>query len=383
VDTTIIEKKRSELNDVLTQIDALANREEFQPDDVADLKTRAGHLQAQIQTLTESMAARAASADLDAVLSRSAREQERRQREAVMAGDTPGDIFVRSRAFTGYDGHGKGAMVDLPIHTRAITLPLKTSDFPSSLVAGSQFLASAGLQTPLLDLIPSISTSLSAFPIWGVKVLEGGAAVVSEGSEKPSLDLGEQKIDVTLDMVAVWTQATRQALEDIPMMRSLVDQELVRSVLRKFEELAVTALTGATLPTAEAPAEGGTLQGAIRHGIAKVQVAGWAPNAVAVNPADAADIDIASLSLPQTAGNNFWGLRVVPVAGLSAGTAIVGDFSNGAVTYERSAGVSVFITDSHADTFTSNIFTLLAETRRKTVIRRVDAFAKVSVAAAP
>jgi hypothetical protein len=184
-------------------------------------------------------------------------------------------------------------------------------------------------------------------------------------------------------MVAVWTQATRQALEDIPMMRSLVDQELVRSVLRKFEELAVTALTGATLPTAEAPAEGGTLQGAIRHGIAKVQVAGWAPNAVAVNPADAADIDIASLSLPQTAGNNFWGLRVVPVAGLSAGTAIVGDFSNGAVTYERSAGVSVFITDSHADTFTSNIFTLLAETRRKTVIRRVDAFAKVSVAAAP
>jgi hypothetical protein len=184
-------------------------------------------------------------------------------------------------------------------------------------------------------------------------------------------------------MVAVWTQATRQALEDIPMMRSLIDQELVRSVLRKFEELAVTAITSATLPTAEAPAEnGGGLMGAIRYGMAKVQVAGWSPNAVAINPADAASIDVAALSLAGVV-NPFWNLRVVPVAGLTAGTAIVGDFSNGAVTFERSAGVSVFITDSHADTFTSNIFTMLAETRRKTVIRRADAFAKVSVAAAP
>jgi hypothetical protein len=213
-------------------------------------------------------------------------------------------------------------------------------------------------------------------------VLEGGAAIVPEGQVKPSLDIGEAKIDVTLDMVAVWTQATRQALDDIPMMRSLIDQELVRSVLRKFEELATTAITSATLPTATAPAEGGTLMGAIRYGVAKVQVAGWNPNAVAVNPDDAASIDIAALALPGLV-NPFWGLRVVPVPGLTAGSAIVGDFSNGAVTFERSAGVSVFITDSHADTFTSNIFTMLAETRRKTVVRRVDAFAKVSVAAAP
>jgi hypothetical protein len=382
METTVIDQKRAALSDVLTQIDALATRDDFNADDVADLKTRASQLQAQIQTLTESMAARAASSDLDAVLSRAARVQEQKTRELAAAGDTPGEIFTRSSAFTTYAGHGRSGMVDLPIHSRAITLPLKSSDFPSAVAAGSQYRPTAGLQTPLLDLIPSIATSLSAFPIWGTKVLEGAAAVVAEGSVKPSLDIGEEKIDVALDMVAVWTQATRQALDDIPMMRSLVDQELVRSVLRKFEELAVTAVTGASLPTAEAPAEGGTLMGAIRYGIAKVQVAGWNPNAVAINPADAAGIDIAALSLAGVV-NPFWNLRVVPVPGLAAGTAIVGDFSNGAVTFERSAGVSVFITDSHADTFTSNIFTMLAETRRKTVIRRVDAFAKVSVAAAP
>jgi HK97 family phage major capsid protein len=378
----VIEHKRSQLNDVLTQIDALAQRDDFNPEDVADLKARAGSLQSQIQTLTESMAARAAASDMDQVLARSAREQDRRKQEAAAYGDTPGELFTRSKAFTGYAGHGKSGVVDLPIHSRAITLPIKTTDFPSALAAGSQFIAQPGLYTPLLDLIPSISTSLASFPIWGTKVLEGGAAVVAEGSVKPQLDIGEAKIDVALDMVAVWTQATRQALDDIPMMRSLIDQELVRAVLRKFEELATTAITSASLPTAEAPAEGGTLMGAIRYGVAKVQTAGWNPNAVAVNPDDAASIEIASLVLPGLV-NPFWGLRVVPVPGLTAGTAIVGDFSNGAVTFERSAGVSVFITDSHADTFTSNIFTMLAETRRKTVVRRADAFAKVSVAAAP
>jgi HK97 family phage major capsid protein len=383
VETSVIDQKRAQLSDVLTQIDALATRDDFNADDVAELKTRASQLQTQIQTLTESMTARAASADLDAVLTRAARVQDQKVREQAAAGSTPGEIFTRSAAFTSYAGHGRSGMVDLPIHTRAITLPIKTADFHAYTMAGAQLLPVAGLQTPLLDLIPTIATSLAAFPIWGVEVAEGAADVVAEGSVKPSLDLTEERINVALDLVAVWTQATRQALEDIPMMRSLIDQELVRAVLRKFETLAQTAVTGATLPTATAPADGGGLQGAIRHGIAAVQVAGWTPNAVAINPADAADIDISALSLPQTAGNNFWGLRVVPVAGLTAGTAIVGDFSNGAVTFERSAGVSVFITDSHADTFTSNIFTMLAETRRKTVIRRADAFAKVSVAAAP
>ena len=165
------------------------------------------------------------------------------------------------------------------------------------------------------------------------------------------------------------------------MLRSIIDTQLVRAVLRKCEELAVTAVTGATLPTAQAPARGGTLQGAIRLGVAKVQAAGWQPNAVAVNPDDAAGIDIAALSLASgCCADNFWNLRVVPVPGLTAGTAIVGDFSNGAVTFERTAGVSVFITDSHADTFIHNVFTMLAETRRKTVVQRADAFAKVSVA---
>ena len=113
--------------------------------------------------------------------------------------------------------------------------------------------------------------------------------------------------------------------------------------------------------------------------MAKVQAAGWNPSVVAVNPDDSASIDVAALGNQCCSGDNYWGLRVVPVNGLTAGTAIVGDFSNGATTYERYAGVSLFVTDSHADTFIHNVFTFLAEARRKTVIERVDAFAKVSV----
>ena len=290
-----------------------------------------------------------------------------------------GEIFTRSREFSSYHGYGNSGRVEVPnLQTRAVSLPIKTTDLPSGLLAGNRYLDQAAALYPLLNLIPTVTTALNAFPVWGTTISDGGAAVVPEGDAKPPLDIEEAKIDVALDLVAVYTQATRQVLEDVNMARGIIDTHLRRAVLKKFEDLAVAALTGASLPTATA-ASGGTLQGAIRLGMAKVQAAGWNPSVVAVNPDDSAAIDVAALGNMCCNGDNYWGLRVVPVNGLTAGTAIVGDFSNGATTYERHAGVSLFVTDSHADTFIHNVFTFLAEARRKTVIERVDAFAKVSV----
>jgi phage head maturation protease len=65
---------------------------------------------------------------MDAVLARAVRTSEEKQKHLETAGETPGEVFVRSRAFTRYEGHGKSGAVDLPIHNRAITLPIKTGD---------------------------------------------------------------------------------------------------------------------------------------------------------------------------------------------------------------------------------------------------------------
>jgi hypothetical protein len=47
--------------------------------------------------------------------------------------------------------------------------------------------------------------------------------------------------------------------------------------------------------------------------------------------------------------------------------------------YTRSA-VALYITDSHADTFLSNVFTLLAERRSKTVLVRPLALCEAKTA---
>jgi HK97 family phage major capsid protein len=71
-----------------------------------------------------------------------------------------------------------------------------------------------------------------------------------------------------------------------------------------------------------------------------------------------------------------WGLQVVPVPGLTK--AYLGDFSTAVWLLERT-GIDVFISDSHADTFTSNIMTILAETRVKPVVVQPEAVTELVV----
>ena len=113
------------------------------------------------------------------------------------------------------------------------------------------------------------------------------------------------------------------------------------------------------------------------------RIAGFVPNAVLLNPMDWAELDIAQMH-ESVAGavrqQSFWGLSIVPSAEQPAGTATVGNFKQGATLFYRS-GVGVFATDSHADTFTSNIFTILAERRAKPAITQPDALCECTVGA--
>ena len=106
------------------------------------------------------------------------------------------------------------------------------------------------------------------------------------------------------------------------------------------------------------------------------------PTAVLLNPADYAALDIAVFNANATGptvGQTFWGLDVISSSAKAAGGAIVGDFRSAIHHYYRSA-ISLYITDSHADTFLSNVFTLLAERRSKTVVVRPQALVETKAA---
>jgi HK97 family phage major capsid protein len=165
-------------------------------------------------------------------------------------------------------------------------------------------------------------------------------------------------------------------IEDFAAVRSMIDNELRREVGREEEEQAVAALGAATLPTAN----GDDLISAIRVGIGTVQSAGYSPNAVMINPADYADLDLAVMGatlLGPQVRTNFWGLTPIPASSQTAGTATVGDFRTGVQHFYRNQ-IQLFVSDSHGDTFLSNVFTLLAEKRSKTIVVKPQALVEVS-----
>ena len=76
----------------------------------------------------------------------------------------------------------------------------------------------------------------------------------------------------------------------------------------------------------------------------------------------------------------FWGLTPVAAASITAGKAYVGDFQQGATLFDRGV-TNVFLSDSHASLFISNILVILAEARTKSVVTDGPAICECSVVA--
>jgi HK97 family phage major capsid protein len=230
--------------------------------------------------------------------------------------------------------------------------------------------------TPLLDNVSRVQVTSNAVEYVSWAIASGSAAVVAEKSNKPAVEFAPESTADALDTIAAYTQLTRQLIEDAPAVRDMINGELVREILREEEEQVATAIGAATLPTAG----GADLLAAIRVGIGTVQAAGYAPNAVLLNPADWADLDnvvMGSTLNGPIIRQSFWGLTPIPATSQAEGTAVVGDFRTGITQFYRSE-VGLYITDSHASTFIANVFTLLAERRSLAAVIRPQALVEVS-----
>jgi capsid protein len=297
-----------------------------------------------------------------------------------------GDTFVESDAFRGYTGKGTSGIVEIPFpleERAAITVGgLPPGMLPPFVFTPPQFTYAS----PVLDVVGKVTTSSNAVQWiqWDPNP-QAMASVVPEEALKPEADMTPSVVGDSLDTIAHWKGITRQALEDIPQIRSTVEGRLRQGIIVALESAVASAIQAAPIPPVTGSAAGGdTLLGVIRQGIAEVQMNGYAnPNAVLLNPADWAAIDIGimggTLGGP-TINGSFWGIRPVAVASIPAGTAYVGDFSQAATLFSR-GNVEVFMTDSHADYFIRNVLVLLAEIRALATVPEPQAAAKCTVGA--
>jgi HK97 family phage major capsid protein len=303
-----------------------------------------------------------------------------------------GELFVESDAFQNYVGAGTSARVELPggIETREASFaaletraPIATTD--GIVVPYIYTPRGPAVTSPLIDVCGHVSTNSNAVSwVQWTPNPPAAAGVVAEGTAKPEAAMTATPTSDTLDTIAHWKEITRQALEDIPQIRSIVETRLRQGIARKVEQDVVTALVGATIPPATGSAAAGdTLLGQIRVGLATVQSNGYTPNAVLLHPMDAADIDLAVMGgtmLGPVQTRAPWGLRVVTSPDLTPGTAYVGDFSTGVVIFDRGT-TSVYLSDSHADNFIKNVLLLLAEIRALVTVPEPQAMAECTVGA--
>lgn len=299
-----------------------------------------------------------------------------------------GDLFVESDAFRNYalTGAGTSARVEVPggLETRAaMGLETRAAIDTGDGIVIPYLYAPRGpaVTSPLMDVCGHVSTNSNAvsWVQWAPNP-PSAAGVVPEGTAKPEATMTATPVSDTLDTIAHWKEITRQALEDIPQIRSLVETRLRQGIARKVETDVVAALVAATIPPAAGTAAQGLL-GSIRIGLATVQTNGYTPNAVVLNPMDAASIDLAvmggTLGGPAVNGS-LWGLRIVASPDVAAGTAYVGDFGTGVVIFDRGS-TSVYLSDSHADNFIKNVLLLLAEIRALVTVPEPQALAECTV----
>lgn len=368
---TVLDRLSAERDGEIAAIDAIMARDDFDPADPALMASRE-----RVETLNRAIEQRVEFEQLratgDRLAAAAGRVARREKSPAEQETGSLGDLFTRSNVFAEYRGVGTSSRF-------SVDVPLTRNLINSTTEPGSVFVSQPvkwvppqpSFTNPLLGLANIVSVSTGSVEWVELPPRAPLAGVVAEGDLKPEATLTATTKSDSLKTIAHWIPVARQTLEDGPQVRSWIDGQLVRGVNDKVEALAADALTGATLGSAT----GADLLGAIRAGIAQVQANGWRPSAIAINPNDAAQIDLAIMAgtLGGAAINgSVFGVQLVPVAAVPAGAPIVGDFAAGLTVFTRS-NTEVFITDSHSDYFVRNQFVILAERRALAAVTIPDA----------
>jgi HK97 family phage major capsid protein len=242
----------------------------------------------------------------------------------------------------------------------------------------------------LRDLFSNDTTQADTLSYARQTSFDTAAAPVAQATSlatglKPQSAIGWTRVTSPVESIATWMAATRRQLADAGQTRSLIDNQLTL-MLKLVEEdqllngngtspnlrgllatsgVQTLSLTGVT----QAPfinIDG--LRDAIR--LVRTGAAFAEPNGVVMNPVDAAKLDEAKDTQARYLGqgpfspiqDTIWRLPRIESLAITAGTALVGAFRQGATVFERE-GVVILTADQHSDFFIRNLVAVLAEER--------------------
>jgi HK97 family phage major capsid protein len=220
------------------------------------------------------------------------------------------------------------------------------------------------------------------------------AAVVAEGVLKPESDYTWTQADAPVRTVAHWVPVSRQAMDDIPQLESMLDGEL-RYGLDDAEDAELLLGDGSgqhllgLYPQATAYAApialpaGFTRIDVLRLAILQVELADYAPDGMVLHPTAWASIELTKTTEggyvfanpTGIVGPQLWGRPVVSTKRIGDGNFLVGAFKLAAQIFDRME-TEVRISDQDRDNFVKNMLTVRAEKRLALAVKRPAAMVK-------
>jgi HK97 family phage major capsid protein len=348
-------------------------------------------------------------------------------------GKTFGEMFVESGAYADFKGRFVGRDGTIPnsvkgIQSQAFSTDAKalltglSSTSAGALVVNDRFTPVTDLvgerELTVYDLVTKIPTTSDAIDYARVTAKTNNAAPVAEatssaaptvtvdgnaqsgvalvnnagGGYKPESSVALEVVTATVKTVAHWMPLTKRAAADAGQVRGLVDSFLSYGLREELEDQILTGsgsgenFQGINGAGVETVGSAGTDIDAIVDAIAKIRFTGRRkPTALVMHPNDWYSTGFLTAKDGVTGGyligdprasidqlNQLWGLKVVVTDAQTEGTALVGDFRQ-AVLWERE-GISLMVSDQHADIFNRNQLAEHAEMRSAFGILDLQAF---------
>ena len=250
-------------------------------------------------------------------------------------------------------------------------------------------------QLRVRDLLTPGQTESNSIEYAYQTVRQNNATTVAETAQKPESNYGWDVANAPVRTIAHWVPASRQAMDDIPQLESLIDGEL-RYGLDDAEDTQLLLGDGSgqnilglytQAPTYVQPS-GVTISGEtridrLRLAILMVELADYAPDGMVLHPTQWTNIELTKDSAggyvfanPQgLASNTLWGRPVVSTKRIGTGNFLVGAFKLAAQIFDR-MDTEVRISDQDRDNFIKNMLTIRAEKRLALVVRRLAALTK-------
>lgn len=241
------------------------------------------------------------------------------------------------------------------------------------------------------DLISSGQTSSSAIEYVQETGFTNNAGMVAENTAKPVSDIKFDMLSVPTRVIAHIMKASRQVLDDIPQLQSIVDQRLLYGLAYKEE---VQLLNGdgtgqnllgiipqATAYSAPAPLVASNSIDVMRLSMLQAVLAEYPATAHVMNPIDWAWLEILKdangeyiIGNPQgSTPPTLWGLPVVTTQAMTVDKFLTGAFKLGAQVFDRWKS-RIEIATQNEDDFKCNRIAVLAEERLALAVYRPEAF---------